>query len=66
MLPIGNILEFRGVRHDIRDGQFFNHIVDSPVRTKLEKTEIEWIAHALLGLAHLDKDFAEKAHGHGS
>jgi hypothetical protein len=47
--------------HCIRDDQLFDYIVESKRDKKLTKPEVEAIAQAFLGLAHMDKDFTAKA-----
>ena len=47
--------------HCIRDDQLHDYIVESKRGSKLTKEQVETIAQAFLGLAHMDKDFTEKA-----
>ncbi len=41
----------------IRDDQLFDHIVENQRSQKLTKQEVDTIAQAFLGLAHMDADF---------
>jgi hypothetical protein len=47
--------------HCIRDEQLHDYIVESKRGNKLKKEQVETIAQAFLGLAHMDKDFTAKA-----
>lgn len=47
--------------HCIRDEQLYDYIVESKRGRKLAAAEVEKIAQAFLGLAHMDADFTAKA-----
>ena len=47
--------------HCIRDEQLHDYIVDSKRGNKLKNEQVETIAQAFLGLAHMDADFTAKA-----
>jgi hypothetical protein len=47
--------------HCIRDDQLHDYIVESKRGSKLTKQQVETIAQAFLGLAHMEKDFTERA-----
>jgi hypothetical protein len=47
--------------HCLRDDQLFDYIVNSQRGTRLTKGQIETMAQAFLGLAHMDQDFTAKA-----
>ena len=47
--------------HCIRDDQVFDYIVESKRGNKLTREQVETIAQAFLGLAHMDADFTAKA-----
>ena len=51
--------------HCLRDEQLFDYIVASKPGKRLTTEEVDKIAQALAALAHLDKDFTEKAGGNG-
>jgi hypothetical protein len=52
-----------GNLHCIRDDQLFKYIVEGKMGERLTKEEVNKIAQAFLGLAHMDTDFTEKAGG---
>jgi hypothetical protein len=50
-----------GKLHCIRDEQLYDYIVESKRGNKLTNEQVETIAQAFLGLAHMDPDFTAKA-----
>jgi hypothetical protein len=51
--------------HCIRDEQLFKYIVEGKKGERLTKEEVNTIAHAFVGLAHMDTHFTDKAEGNG-
>jgi hypothetical protein len=50
-----------GAVHCLREDQLWDYIVDHKGGKKLTSAEVKRIAQAFLGMAHMDRDFTEKA-----
>ena len=52
-----------GSVHCLREDQLWHYIVEKDFGKRLTSTEVRVIAQAFLGLAHMERDFTEKATG---